>query len=441
MDSSVGTLASFRVPSVIKRNMALFALSQTFTGAGMQFTYGFGPLMVIALTGSADLAGLSVGLVGLSRFLVAYPVGRITDALGRKPGILMGLGLALVGATAVGVAMSLHSFAAFVGGILVFGMGMNASQQLRVAATDMFPPQHRAQALGYLALGSLLGLAVSPVMIAVSQSVAERSGQDPLGLAWYLLPCLILPGMVVIGFVRPDPKHIGQNLHQYYPGYVAPPRHHAEAARTTTFQPMSLLRHPAIRLAVVSNCAAQGNMSIVMVLTSLVLRNCGTTLTGIAIAGACHSMGMFAFTIPLGRLTDRYGRDAVMFPGVATALAGAGLVAYTSVYWSVTLGAFLVGLGWAAANVSATALIADRYPTAERGRALGVNDTCAAGISVMIAFVTGPLITWAGLSAAGLCAILLAVPPLVMLGVTGGTEAPRRAAAAVAVPVKRSFEP
>ena len=175
MDSSVGTLASFRVPSVIKRNMALFALSQTFTGAGMQFTYGFGPLMVIALTGSADLAGLSVGLVGLSRFLVAYPVGRITDALGRKPGILMGLGLALVGATAVGVAMSLHSFAAFVVGILVFGMGMNASQQLRVAATDMFPPQHRAQALGYLALGSLLGLVVSPLMISLSQSVAERS--------------------------------------------------------------------------------------------------------------------------------------------------------------------------------------------------------------------------------------------------------------------------
>ena len=99
-----------------------------------------------ALTGSADLVGLSVGLVGISRFLVAYPVGRITDALGRKPGILMGLGLALVGATVVGVAMGLHSFGGFVVGILIFGMGMNASQQFRVAATDMFPPQHRAQA-------------------------------------------------------------------------------------------------------------------------------------------------------------------------------------------------------------------------------------------------------------------------------------------------------
>ena len=46
--------------------------------------------------------------------------------------------------------------------MLVFGMGMNAAQQLRVAATDMFPPTMRAQALGYVALGSLVGFAVQP---------------------------------------------------------------------------------------------------------------------------------------------------------------------------------------------------------------------------------------------------------------------------------------
>jgi MFS family permease len=136
----------------------------------------------------------------------------------------------------------------------------------------------------------------------------------------------------------------------------------------------------------------------------------------------CHSAGMFAFTIPLGKLTDRYGRDAVMFPGVATALAGAGLVAYTHSYFPITFGAFLVGIGWAAANVSATALIADHYLTATRGRALGFSDTCAAGISVLVALATGPVIAWVGLSGAGLMAILLALPPLVMLAATGGTK-------------------
>ena len=422
--------APFRVPSVIKRNMTLFALSQTFAGVGTSFTYSFGPLMVLTLTGAPDLVGVSVGLIGLSRFLVAYPTGKITDTFGRKPGILLGLCLALVGSLVVANAMSRLSFALFVIGILIFGMGMNASQQLRVAATDMFPPSHRATALGYLATGSLFGLVLSPLFISVSQHIAERTGADPLGLGWYLLPCLIVPGIVMIFFVRPDPKHIGQNLHVYYPGHVAHTRPQSENA---PFNAMSLLRRPIIRLAVVANCSVQGNMSIVMVLNSLVLRECGTGLTGIAISSMCHSAGMFAFTIPLGKLTDRYGRDAVMFPGVATALAGAGLVAYTHSYYPITLGAFLVGIGWAAANVSATALIADHYVTATRGRALGFNDTCAAGVSVLIALATGPLIAWAGLSGAGLMAILLALPPLVMLAATGGTK--RMAARAAAGPV------
>jgi MFS family permease len=418
----------FRVPSAIKRNMTLFALSQSFTGAGMSLTYGFGPLMVLALTGSPDLVGVSVGLVGLSRFLVSYPVGKVTDTYGRKPGILMGLSLALVGSLVVGFGMGRSSFVLFVIGILIFAMGMNATQQLRVAATDMFPPTHRATALGYLALGSLLGLVVSPMLISLSQIIGARLGQDPLGLAWYMLPCLILPGMGLIAFVRPDPKHIGQNLHLYYPGHVTAPRRQAEPTR---FSAMELLRRPTTRMAIVSNCSVQGNMAIVMVLTSLVLKDCGTSLTGIAISGMFHSMGMFAFTIPLGKLTDRYGRDAVMFPGVATALAGAGLVAYTNSYLPVTVGAFLVGIGWAAANVAGTALIADHYATAVRGRALGFNDTCAAGISVVIALATGPLIAWVGLSGAGLMAILLAVPPLVMLMAMGGTK--RLTASAIAV--------
>ncbi|HUK61401.1 MAG TPA: MFS transporter [Stellaceae bacterium] len=421
MSVSASTSATpFRVPSIIKRNMALFALSQSFTGAGMQFTYGFGPLMVLALTGSPDFAGVSVGLVGLSRFFISYPIGKITDAYGRKPGILMGLTLALAGTIVIGLAMAERSFALFVAGVFVFGMGMNASQQLRVAATDMFPPQRRAQALGYLALGSLSGLIVSPGVVSIAQTVAARTGQNALGLAWYLLPALILPGMVVISFVRPDPKEIGQNLHRYYPGHVAEPRR--ERGVAARFSALAMLRRPAVRLAVISNCAAQGNMSIVMVLTSLVLSECGTSLTGIAISHMFHSMGMFAFTIPLGRLTDRYGRDAVMFPGVGVALAGAALVAYGGSYLPVTLGTFLVGLGWAAANVSATALIADHYPTAERGRALGVSDTCAAGVSVAIALCTGPIIAWAGLAPTGLVAAIVATPPLLMLMVTGGTR-------------------
>jgi len=406
------TSLPFRVPSLIKRNITLFALSQSFTGAGMQFTYGFGPLMVIALTGSASLAGLAVGMVGVSRFLVAYPVGKITDTYGRKPGILLGLVLALIGAVMIGGSLQLSSFATFIAGLTIFGMGMNASQQLRVAATDMFLPQHRAEALGYIAMGSLVGLAVAPLLVRFAESISDRSGQNPLALPFFMLPVLIIAGMALIAYVRPDPKEIGMQLERYYPGYRAPP---ARSAAHPVFRMRLMLGNPRLRLAVIANCAAQGNMSVVMVLTSLVLSHHGHSLSAIAFSHMFHSAGMFAFTIPLGRLCDRIGRDAVMFPGVAVALLGASLVAFTGMYWSVTLGTFLVGVGWAAANVAATALIADHFATEERGRAIGVNESFAGGISVVMALITGPLIEWSGLPATGAAAALVTLPPLLML--------------------------
>ncbi|MDT2021776.1 MFS transporter [Methylocella sp. CPCC 101449] len=402
-----------QIPPLIRRNTALFALTQSFTGTGMQFAYGFGPLMVMELTGSASLAGLSVSLIGLSRFLVAYPAGKVTDAYGRKPGIQLGLILAFCGCLILFLAMNKQSIVIFAIGLLIFGMGMNASQQLRVAAADMYPPRMRAQALGFVALGSLVGLAFAPILISISDAVAPRLGQDPLGLPWLMLPIVIVAGMIIANLVRPDPKEIGMNLQKYYPDYVPPPQ--LERAAAQPFNSRLLFADRRLLIATVSNSAANGNMSIVMVLTSLVLHHHGHSLLAIAISHMFHSAGMFGFTIPLGRLADRFGREAVMFPGVATTIVGALLLALTSAWWSVTLGTFLVGIGWAAANVAATALIADHAPAEHRGRAIGVNDSCAGATSVFAALVTGPLIDWSGLPATGLTAVLLAAIPFVLL--------------------------
>ena len=404
------------IPPLIKRNTTLFALSQSFIGASTQFGYGLGPLMVVALTGSASLAGLTVALFGISRFLVAYPVGKITDTYGRKPGIQLGLGLALPGTIVVGVAMLLHGVIALVVGMLIFGMGFNAAQQMRVAAADMFPPQQRAVALGFVATGSLIGLLISPIMMWISEIIASRTDLEPMALPWLMVPTLILVGMALVTFVHPDPKEIGMHLERYYSGYTPPSK--PLAAQRAAFSASTLWRHMPTRLAIISNCAGQGNMSIVMVLTSLVLAHHGHSLTAIAFSHMFHSAGMFAFTIPIGRLADRLGREQVMYPGVATTLIGALFVTFGAEFWSVTLGTFLVGLGWAAANVASTALIADSCETEHRGRAIGVNDSGAAVMTVLAAAVTGPLVECTSLPAAGAAAALVAGVPLLLLAIS-----------------------
>jgi MFS family permease len=347
---------------------------------------------------------------------VSYPVGKVTDAYGRKPGIQLGLVVALAGALLVAWSMSLKSIVALTAGLLVFGMGMAAAHQLRVAVTDMFPPSHRAEALGYVALGSIAGLAISPILVSTAERLAPGLGFDAMTLPWLMLPVLIVSGMILVTFIRPDPKVIGANLAQYFPGAALPSRPSAEDV--ANFSIAAMLRHIPTRNAIVANCAAQGNMSIVMVLTSLVLHHHGHSLTAIAVSHMFHTVGMFGFTIPLGRLADRLGRAQVMYPGVAVALVGAALVTFTPALWSVTLGTFLVGIGWAAANVASTALIADRAETGQRGRAIGVADSAAGAVAVVTALVTGPLVEWSGLPAAGMVAVAFAVVPLVLAAVS-----------------------
>ena len=399
------------VPALIRRNTWLFALSQSFTGAGMQFAFGLGPLMVVAITGSATWAGLSVALLGLSRFLVAYPIGKVTDTYGRKPGIQLGLVLALLGGLLVGWSMNLKSFAMLFFGMLIFGMGMFAAQQLRVAAADMFVPRLRARALGYVFMGSTVGVLASPLFVLAGEWLAARFGGDALGMPWLMMPVLILPSMLLIMWVRPDPKEIGMDLERYWPGYSPMA---AQAGHRADFSTRRLLAHLPSRLAIIANTAAVGNMAIVMVLTSLVLQHHGHSLGEIAFSHALHATGMFAFSIPIGRLADRFGRGRVMYPGVAITLVGAGLVAFTSAFWWVTLGTFLVGLGWAAANIAATAALADYAATEERGRVIGVADSFGGAMNVVIAVVTGPLVQEFGLTAAGVTAVLVAAVPLVL---------------------------
>lgn len=409
---SLGTQgAPARVPALIRRNTILLGLSQSVTGAGMLFAHGLGPLMVVALTGSSLLAGVPAGLLGLSRFLVAYPIGRLMDLKGRKIGVLSGLGLCLVGTLWVGLSMSLGSLVMLGLALLVFGMGINAALQLRVAAADMYPPRMRGRALGYVGLGSLLGLFLSPAIMHAAGLLADRASMDPLTVPWLILPALILAGAAWVHAVQPDPRHIGMNLAAYYPGYRA-----AEAPRAVGGPIAALMfRTGSIRLALISNAAAQGNMSVVMILTSLVLAHHGHSLSAVALAHMFHSIGMFGFSIPLGLLADRFGRGKVMVPGVAASLAGALMVVFLDGYWLITLGTFIVGIGWSATNIAATSRIADFVATTERGRAVGLNDTCAGVMTIVVAVITGPLVESHGLGAAGIAAALLTAVPLLLV--------------------------
>jgi MFS family permease len=53
-----------------------------------------GAIIVARLLGSAHLAGMATSALGVSRFLVSYPIGRVADLDGRRVAVVLGLLLA-----------------------------------------------------------------------------------------------------------------------------------------------------------------------------------------------------------------------------------------------------------------------------------------------------------------------------------------------------------
>ena len=380
---------------------------------GTQMTPTLGAIMVVRLLGSASLAGIGTSILGIGRFLVAYPVGKINDTYGRKVGMMLGLVLSLIASLIIGLSMSLVSFPLFLVGMVMFGLGVGAGQQLRVAAADMYPPARRAEGLGYVLTGSLVGALGGPVLVSAAQASSHRFGMDPLALTWMLVPLVILPGMLLVFLVHPDPKEIAAHLDRYYPGYQ-PLAENKDGANAKVGL-LTFFRHYPKLTAFVASFAVQGNMAMMMAMTSLVLSNHGHSLPSISLSVAIHVIGMFGFSLPLGRLTDRVGRRLVLIAGLSLAGAGSMMVPATSSYWPITAGIFLVGLGWSCVNVAATALIADTTTPQERGRAIGANDTFSSVSAILLPLAAGPLVEFLGFPFLGFLGAAIMLPPFVLL--------------------------
>jgi MFS family permease len=400
-------------PGIVKRNTLLLAASQAFVGVGNQMVPTLGAIIVARLLGSTHLAGMATSTLGVSRFLVSYPIGRVADMYGRKVAVVLGLLLGLAGAVGTGLSVLSGSFALFLASILVFGAGVSAGYQLRVAAADMYPPSQRAQGLGYVLTGSLVGALGGPVLITAAQAWSGALGLNPLAFTWILVPTVIVPGIGLVLAVHPDPKEIAANLERYYPGYI--PLRSQRTDGTAPTGVLTFFRDPRMQVAFAASFAAQGNMAMIMAFTSLTLDHHGHPLPAISVAVTIHVIGMFGFSLPLGWLADRMGRRAVILMGFLFLAGGAVLVPATSRYWIIVTGTFMVGVGWSAATVAATAVIADATRTFERGRAIGTNDTASAAAAIALPLLAGPAVELFGLSALGILGAGIMVPAFLLL--------------------------
>jgi MFS family permease len=397
----------FSLPYV-KRNFILILTSEAIFTIINQFYGVVGTIIVYGITGSEALAGLGSGFVWGGRVAISYVSGKIGDKYGRKPAMLISCGMTGAALLLMTYAVQFSSSIVLFPALVLLGLGFGAHQMSRVAVTDMFPSNKRDRAVGYLYTSGVLGSFLATIFISLSTSNVMLPGLNMPASAWILTVPLVILTATLYASLKPDPKEIGLTISQMYKG-------ESKIEEVTRFSVSSLIRTYAVVATNLSSATSNGAMDMVISLTSLLMYRYQIPLFLISVAVTIHVLGLYALAVPLGTLSGRYGKGKVMILGLATGGLGALITPLTSEYLVITLGVFLVGLGWSAVSVSSTILLGDLSPTQIRGRILGTNDMGNGLASLIFPFAGGAVIELGGYAAFGFFGLLVNLPAVLAL--------------------------
>lgn len=139
------------------------------------------------------LIGLALGVYGLGQVLLQIPLGLLSDRIGRKPAITLGLLVFAVGGL---VAAMSHSLLGIVMGRALQGMGAVAGAGTALAA-DLTRQENRSKVMGIIGVSIgvafLLALILGPPLEAVAGLSGLFAATSILALAALVLLWLIVP--------------------------------------------------------------------------------------------------------------------------------------------------------------------------------------------------------------------------------------------------------
>lgn len=175
--------AAFSLASVFGvRMLGLFMILPVFAIYGEQLA-GYSPLWL----------GVAIGAYGLTQALLQIPMGILSDKYGRKPVILAGLVVFLIGSVIAALSTSIQGV---VIGRAIQGMGAIASAILALAA-DLSREEQRPKVMA--TIGMFIGLSFTLAMI-LGPIVADAFGLS--GLFWFT-GFLTIVAMLMIQFLVP----------------------------------------------------------------------------------------------------------------------------------------------------------------------------------------------------------------------------------------------
>src|SRR5437870_1466161 len=144
------------------RLMTTLFAAQVCGSTGHSIAMAIGGIMAAGITGTNTWSGMPVAVAALGAALASWPLSRLMQRAGRRPGLALGYGLAVVGAVLGMVGVAIGSFAVMLVGMTLFGIANTSNLLARYAAADITPGGQRGRAMGLIVWGSTVGSIVGP---------------------------------------------------------------------------------------------------------------------------------------------------------------------------------------------------------------------------------------------------------------------------------------
>src|SRR5918992_5044641 len=145
------------------------------------------------------------------QLVAAVPAGRAMDRYGRRPVVGGGFLSATVGCGLTALATAIDSPPLLILGFALTGAASGIALLIRTAAGDMYPPEKRARGISYVLFGAVFGAILGPLFFGPLFAGRELDAAA-LTVPWLVAAGISLVPLVLIWFVRPDPKRIAELL-------------------------------------------------------------------------------------------------------------------------------------------------------------------------------------------------------------------------------------
>lgn len=303
------------------------------------------PLYIKEVGGKPSQIGLVMGVFALTAVLSRPLVGRLVDTWGRKPVMMIGSAIFILGPLFYFLARSVPSL--FLARMF-HGMGIAAfTTAYSTLVVDLVPPPRRGEALGLAGVAAPFSIMLAP----------------PLGGA--LLPRLDFSLLFIVSALVAALSLL-----------VATPIR--EAARTTNPQKTPGFLDTLSERYVWVPCllALAVGLPWGSLMNFLPLFGVERGIANVGLFFTAYGLMAITARMPLGRLSDRVGRMTVIVPAtMLLSLALAGLKVVGSVELLIVV-AILYGLGDSGTWTAMMALVVDEAPLEVRGTAIGVLYAC-----------------------------------------------------------------